>query len=210
MLQWEREKLLRFRREALNRRKRRSFQRRCGLSFFLQVLIVDKDFRVTASLFSSGRHRQLAKFVYWKRISGRDLSWNEDSERVLSFIVNRQGIESGVRVKGPRRQEAKRLNTIPISKKTKKVFWAEWGPIFVVYQSRIHLLVQESEVKGSTLRGFVKRWEWKTWRYACIHLFSHLSILLSLLVVWHFLCRVILVQIFLVQFLFLSLLWKIE
>ena len=74
MMQGEKEKLLRFRREALSRRKRRLFQRKCGLPFFIQVSIADKDFRVATSLFSSGRHRQLAKLDYWKRIPGRDLS----------------------------------------------------------------------------------------------------------------------------------------
>ena len=74
MMQGEKEKLLRFRREALSRRKRRLFQRNCGLPFFIQVSIADKDFRVATSLFSSGRHRQLAKLDYWKRIPGRDLS----------------------------------------------------------------------------------------------------------------------------------------
>ncbi|RVW45608.1 hypothetical protein CK203_091549 [Vitis vinifera] len=70
---------------------------------------------------------------------------NEDSERVLSFTINRQGIESSVWGKGPRHQEAKRLCAIPILKKTKKVLWAKWGPIFEIHQSRIHLLVQKSE-----------------------------------------------------------------
>ena len=78
------------------------------------------------------------------------------------------------------------------------------------FQSRIHLLVLKSEVKGSSLRGFVKFREWKIRRYACLLLLSHSGLLLSLLVVWHFLRQVRLVQICLPQSLFLSLLWKIE
>ncbi|RVW25611.1 hypothetical protein CK203_115637 [Vitis vinifera] len=45
----------------------------------------------------------------------------------------------------------------------KEGFLGRWGPIFVVQQSQICLLVQKSEVKDSSLRGFVKFREWKTW-----------------------------------------------
>ena len=78
--------------------------------------------------------------------------------RVLSFIVNSQGFKSGVQGKGLRCQKAKWLCANPILKKTKKDFRAEWGPIFVVHQSRFCLLIQKSEVKGSTLRGIVECW----------------------------------------------------
>ncbi|KAJ9703131.1 hypothetical protein PVL29_004768 [Vitis rotundifolia] len=74
------------------------------------------------------------------------------------------------------------------------------GSDFVVLQSRIHLLVQKSKVKGSSLRRFVNFREWKIRRYVYLLLLSHPSLLLPFLVVWHFLCRS----------LFLSLLWKIE
>ncbi|RVW19151.1 Retrovirus-related Pol polyprotein from transposon RE1 [Vitis vinifera] len=82
-------------------------------------------------------------------------------ESSLSLSLSRT--ESGVRGKGPRCQEERWIRAIPISKKTKKAFWAEWGPIFVVQQSQIYLIVQKSEVKDSSLRGFVKFREWKTW-----------------------------------------------
>ncbi|RVW65102.1 hypothetical protein CK203_034943 [Vitis vinifera] len=104
---------------------------------------------------------------------------NEDSERVLSFTVNRQGIESSVWGKGPRHQEAKRLCAIPILKKTKKVLWAKWGPIFEIHQSRIHLLVQKSEVKGSTLRGFGEMSGVETWSKSKLSLSKEVSNLVT-------------------------------
>ena len=54
--------------------------------------------------------RRLAKFTIWKRISGQDLKWNEESERILSFIVNCHGTVT-FRGKRPRRS----------AKKTRKV-----------------------------------------------------------------------------------------
>ena len=77
---------------------------------------------------------------------------------VLSFFVNHQGFVKGVWEKGLRRQEAKWLCANPISMKTKKDFWAKWGPIIMVHQSRSCLLSQKSEVKGSTLWGIVDCW----------------------------------------------------
>ena len=97
-------------------------QRSCGIPFFLLVSIADKDFEVAASLFCMGSHRQIAKSFQRKRLSGRDLSRNEDLVRVLYFFVDCQGLKSGVRGKGLRQQEAKRLCANPILKKTEKDF----------------------------------------------------------------------------------------
>ena len=69
-----------------------------------------------------GSHRQIAKSFQRKRLSGRDLSRNEDLVRVLYFFVDCQGFKSGVRGKGLRQQEAKRLCANPILKKTEKDF----------------------------------------------------------------------------------------
>ncbi|RVX22531.1 hypothetical protein CK203_012731 [Vitis vinifera] len=64
------------------------------------------------------------------------------------FFADRQGIESGVWRKGLRRLVAKRLRANHFLKKIEKDFWAEWGSIFVVLQSRFCLLVQKSEVES--------------------------------------------------------------
>ena len=78
--------------------------------------------------------------------------------RVLSSFTDRQGFD--VRGKGLRHLETKRLGMTCrcanlFVKKTEKDSWAEWGPIFVVLQSRSCLLIQKSEVKGSTFWGIV-------------------------------------------------------
>lgn len=100
------------------------------------------------------------------------------------------------------------------------VLWAEWGQTFVVLQIQVHFLVQKSEVKASSLRGFANFREWKIRRYVCPHFLNLPSLLLPLIVVNFFqwkieslyllLRRVPLVQIFSTQYIFLSLLWKIE
>ena len=158
------------------------------------------------SPFPYGVHRHLAKSVIWKWISRRDLRWNEVLERVLSSAVFCQGNVRAVRGKRPQCQEERRIREIPISKKTKKDLRAEWGMILVVLQSRIYLLFQESEVKESSLREIAKFRERKTWSYVSLFLLSHPSLLISLLVVWKCFCRVPLVHISQIQFLYLSLL----
>ena len=93
-----------------------------GLSYFLQVSIADKVLKVAVSLFCSGSHRQIAKSFQRRRLSGRELSGNEDSVWVLSFFADRQGFESGVRGKGLRYLETKRLCANIFLKKTEKDF----------------------------------------------------------------------------------------
>ncbi|KAJ9685363.1 hypothetical protein PVL29_017405 [Vitis rotundifolia] len=141
----------------------------------------------------------------------------EKAQRFLSLAVI---CEIGGEGKGPRRQVVQRFCAINASKKTKKVLWAEWGQTFVVLQSRVHFLVQKSEVKGSSLRGFPNFREWKIRRYVCPLILSLPSLLLPLIVVsfflwkieslYSFLRRVPLVQIFSAQSIFLNLLWKIK
>ncbi|RVW12498.1 Paladin [Vitis vinifera] len=53
-------------------------------------------------------------------------------------------------------QKAKWLCANPILKKTKKDFRAEWGPIFVVHQSRFCLLIQKSEEEEQMLHWYVR------------------------------------------------------
>ena len=79
--------------------------------------------------------------------------------QVLSSFADRQGFD--VWGKGLRHLETKRLCVIckcaNLSlKKTEKDSWVEWGPMFVVLQLRSCLLIQKSEVKGLTFRGFVE------------------------------------------------------
>ncbi|KAJ9680370.1 hypothetical protein PVL29_019634 [Vitis rotundifolia] len=127
----------------------------------------------------------------------------EKAQRFLSFAVI---CKVGGWGKGPRRHVVQHFCAINASKKTKK--------------SWVHFLVQKSEVKGSSLRGFAKFREWKIQRYVCPLILSLPSLLLPLIVVcfflwkieslYFFLRRVPLVQIFSAQSIFLSLLWKIE
>ena len=133
-----------------------NFNRSYGIPYFFQVLIDDKDFEVAVSLFCSGSHRQITKSFQRRRLSGRELSGNEDSVQVLSSFADRQGFESSVRGKGLHCLEEKRLCANPFLKKTEKDFWAKWDPIFVVLQSSFCLLIQKSKVKGSTLWGIVE------------------------------------------------------
>ena len=156
MLQWERRKLSEVQTRGSAKKEEKFGSKKLWTTLFLQVLIADKDFEVAASLFCTRSHRQIAKSFQRNRFSGQNISWNEDSVRVLPFFVDRQGFENGVRGKGLCRQEAKWLCANPILKKTKKDFWAEWGLIFVVHQSQFCLLIQKSEVKSSTLRGIVE------------------------------------------------------
>ena len=162
LLQWEKGKqhlyFLRFSRVAPQRRKWSLVQRSCGLPFYLQALIADKVFGVAASLYCTGKIRQTAKSFQRKRLSRPDLRRNEDLVRVLLFLVNHQGFIRDVWGKGLCCQETKWLwANFPLTK-TKKDFWAEWGPIFVAQQSRFCPLCQKSEVKGLTLRGTVDCW----------------------------------------------------
>ncbi|KAJ9685433.1 hypothetical protein PVL29_017462 [Vitis rotundifolia] len=117
----------------------------------------------------------------------------EKAQRFLSFAVI---CEIGGRGKGPRRQVVQWLCAINASKKTKK--------------SWVHFLVQKSEVKGSSLRGFANFWEWKIRRYVCLLILSLPSLLLPLIVVCFFLWKIGSLCFFLPQSIFLSLLWKIE
>ncbi|RVW83963.1 hypothetical protein CK203_047351 [Vitis vinifera] len=73
------------------------------------VPIADKVLEVAASLFYSGSLRQIVKSFQRRRLSGWELSGNEDSVRVLSSFADRQGFESGVRGKGLRHLETKSL-----------------------------------------------------------------------------------------------------
>ena len=131
-------------------------QRSYGLHYFFQVPITDKVLEVAASLFYSGSHRQIVKRFQRRRLSGQELSGNKDLVRVLSSFADRQGFESGIRGKGLRHLEMKRLCVNLFLKKIEKDSWAEWGPIFVVLQSRFCLIIQKSEVKGSTFWGIVE------------------------------------------------------
>ena len=169
------------------------------------MLIADKDNGVAASLFPYGAHRHLAKSAIWKWIAGRDLKRYEVSERVLSSAIFCQGNVRAGRGKRPRRQEERWTHENPIEE-DKEGFTGRAGTILVVLQSRIYLLFQESKVKESSWREIVKFRERKTWRNVSLFLLRHLSLLLSLLVIWKSFCRVPLVLIFQIQLFFPSLL----
>ncbi|RVW77579.1 hypothetical protein CK203_050256 [Vitis vinifera] len=101
-------------------------------TFFLQVLIVVKDFEVTVSLFF-----EKSSSVSEECLMEEDFGAGSQMERGLRasplFHCQSTRNQKWCSGKGPRRQEAKRLCAIPISKKTKKVFWVEWGRISMVH-----------------------------------------------------------------------------
>ncbi|RVW28235.1 hypothetical protein CK203_083666 [Vitis vinifera] len=108
-----------------------------------------QDFGVAASLFSSGSHRRLAKFVYWKRISGRisdGMRIQSESSLSLSFLKESKWC-SGEGTPLSRGEAALRN---PHFEEDIEGFLGRVESDLRVHQSRIHLLVQKSKPPESS------------------------------------------------------------